>query len=269
MAWIKFEKDLLTDPRVLRIARTLQARWKLYEVTVSSAEMEIGNDEALPAVTLVCGALVRIWSLADTHLGADDLLPLGIGELDEVVGIPGFCALLPGDWLQPIDDNTVKLPDFHAHNGTEAKKKAVTQKRVARHRQALHGRNAQALPDQTRPDQTKTKEKSNVGLKPDVASVAKQKNGELRKAAAEVIGFLNAKAGRTFDTNGANADHVIARLRDGETLGDLRAVIALKCREWKSDEKMADYLRPETLFNRTKFASYKGKLGEPNRPDEA
>lgn len=151
MAWIKFEKDLLTDPRVLRIARTLEARWKLYEATIAGKGFELGNDEALPAVTLVCGALVRIWSLADTHLGSDDLLPLGMTELDEVVGVPGFCALLPADWLVEIDDHTVKLPSFHAHNGTEAKKKAVTQKRVARHRQALHSRNAEALPDQTRP----------------------------------------------------------------------------------------------------------------------
>src|SRR5688572_14835110 len=102
MAWIKFEKDLLTDPRVLRIARNLEARWKLYETTGEGKGFEFGNDEPLPAVTLVFGALVRIWSLADTHLGSDDLLPLGITELDEVVGIPGFCELLPADWLEPI-----------------------------------------------------------------------------------------------------------------------------------------------------------------------
>ncbi len=162
MAWIKFEKDLLTDPRVLRIAKTLQARWKLYETLGGSAEFELGNDEALPAVTLVCGALVRIWCLADRHVGNDDVLPLGKTELDEVVGIPGFCDLMPKDWLESIDDQSVKLPDFHAHNGTAAKKKAVTQKRVAafrsRHAGELPDRNASALPDQTktrpRPDTT-------------------------------------------------------------------------------------------------------------------
>lgn len=152
MAWIKFEKDLLTDPRVLRIARNLESKFS-----------SIGNAQALPAVTLVCGALVRIWSLADTHLDSDDLLPLGFGELDEVVGIPGFCALVPSDWLVEIDEHTVKLPNFHAHNGTEAKKKAVTQKRVARHRAALQGGNGRALPDQTRPRPDKTIVKDHVG----------------------------------------------------------------------------------------------------------
>lgn len=155
MAWIKFEKDLLTDPRVLRIAKTLQARWKLYEEIAAGDGLGMSNDEALPAVTLVCGALVRIWSLADTHVGTDDVLPLGFDELDEHLGIPGFCALLPADWLVRIDDTSVKLPNFHAHNGTEAKRNAVTQKRVA----AFRSRNAPPLPDQTktRPDHRSTR----------------------------------------------------------------------------------------------------------------
>lgn len=97
------------------------------------------------------------------------------------------------------------------------------------------------------------------GSSPDAAS----RNRELRRQAGEIIAFLNAKAGRNFDVNGANADHIVARLKDGESPEDCRAVIALKCREWKGDEKLAKYLRPETLFNRTKFASYKGELGAP------
>lgn len=103
-------------------------------------------------------------------------------------------------------------------------------------------------------------EDASVGLTPDAAP-PKPKNPELRKAAADVIAFLNEKAGRNYDLNGANADHVLARLKDGATVDDLRAVVAKKCREWRGDEKMAMYLRPETLFNRTKFASYKGELG--------
>ena len=86
------------------------------------------------------------------------------------------------------------------------------------------------------------------------------RNSQYRESAAQVIAFLNEKAGRNFDGNGANAQHVIARLKDGETVDDMRAVVAKKCREWKGDPKMDAYLRPETLFNRTKYASYKGEL---------
>ena len=34
----------------------------------------------------------------------------------------------------------------------------------------------------------------------------------------------------------------------------------MKTAEWKGDAKMCKYLRPETLFNRTHFASYQGEL---------
>lgn len=83
---------------------------------------------------------------------------------------------------------------------------------------------------------------------------------DYKERAAEVIAFLNEKAGRNYEGNGANAEHVIARLRDGETVDDMRAVIAKKCREWRGDDKMNLYLRPATLFNRKKYASYKGEL---------
>lgn len=153
--WIKFEKDLLTDPRVLRIAKALDRRWAQFDLIApynQEPPYDPSNAVALPAVTLVCGALARMWCLADTHIDENDILPLGKNDLDEVIGIPGFCDLLPPDWLIVIDDTHVKLPEFHGHNGTEAKKKAVTAKRVERFRNRnaspLQTRNALALPDQ-------------------------------------------------------------------------------------------------------------------------
>lgn len=155
MAWIKFEKDLLTDPRVLRIAKALEAKFCLTDTVIPADKPDYWRNAAkLPAVTLVCGALVRIWSMADTHVDSSDVLPLGLDELNEHIGIAGFCQLMPAEWMIPIDEHSVKLPNFHAHNGTEAKKKAVTQKRVAafraRNLKALPIRNAAALPDQTK-----------------------------------------------------------------------------------------------------------------------
>jgi uncharacterized phage protein (TIGR02220 family) len=48
---------------------------------------------------------------------------------------------------------------------------------------------------------------------------------------------------------------VRARVRDGFTLDDFKAVIDAKVAQWGEDEKMAEYLRPETLFG-TKFEGY-------------
>lgn len=147
--WIKFEKDLETDPRTVRVAKALASRLALSYGC---------NADALPGVTLVCGALTRLWCYADSHIRGDDTLDAGAAELDEWVGIPGFCALLPTDWLVIIDENHVEFPGFLSHNGIEAKKKALTQKRVSNHRKRLASAdcNAPALPDQTRPDHLKS-----------------------------------------------------------------------------------------------------------------
>ena len=46
-----------------------------------------------------------------------------------------------------------------------------------------------------------------------------------------------------------------ARLNEGFTEDDFKYVIKVKSEEWKQDEKMCKYLRPETLFG-TKFEGY-------------
>ena len=160
MGWIKFEKDLQTDPRVLRMARAFEGRWELSEETVSQPDCALAVTAPLPAVTMVCGALVRLWCLADTHVDGDDVLKLSTEEIDAFIGIPGFCSLLPSGWLVDLGD-TVRLPGFHIHNGTLAKTRASTQRRVQRHRTvtALRSVTQQPLPDLDL-DQTKTKERA-------------------------------------------------------------------------------------------------------------
>jgi hypothetical protein len=147
--WIKFEKDLRTDPRVLHMARRLTERF-----TLAAG----GNAHALPAVTLVLGALAQLWSMADSHADSD-VLVMSVTDLDAYVGIPGFCALMPRDWLHVSDDSTIELPGFQEHNGPEARARAVTQRRVARFRSrnvpSLQTSNAAPLPDKTRPDKTR------------------------------------------------------------------------------------------------------------------
>ena len=98
-----------------------------------------------------------------------------------------------------------------------------------------------------------------VGQEPDPTLGEKGRRREQRKQALEVLIFLNDKAGRNYQPQ-ANLDLILARLSDGATVEDLRAVVAKKCREWKGDEKMSQYLRPKTLFNRTNFAQYQGEL---------
>jgi len=99
--------------------------------------------------------------------------------------------------------------------------------------------------------------KNNAGLAPDDSPP----KPDFRKQAASVIAALNQRTGRNYGLNGANADHVVARLKDGASVDLCLAVIDLKAKEWSGDTAMAKYLRPETLFNRTKFATYSGEIG--------
>lgn len=85
-------------------------------------------------------------------------------------------------------------------------------------------------------------------------------------AATEIIAWLNKKTGRTFEARTpagrptANLELVLARLKEGRAPWQLKAIISRKCREWSGDPAMAQYLRPATLFNRTKCEQYLGEL---------
>lgn len=81
------------------------------------------------------------------------------------------------------------------------------------------------------------------------------------KAAAEILAYLNDKAGRSYKPVPANVGLIAARLKEGATADDCRKVIDAKISAWLGDAKMGEYLRPATLFNATKFAQYVGELG--------
>ena len=155
--WIKLEKDLRDDPRFLRMVRAY-----------CNAHVTHERISERHCATLLLGCLAQLWMYADSHIREDDTLDLGADEVDELIGVQGFAALMPSDWLEVVDPHRVKLQDFHAHNGTDAKKKALTAKRVANHRirnvtqernDVPASSNAAALPDQTRPDQTRPDQK--------------------------------------------------------------------------------------------------------------
>lgn len=79
--------------------------------------------------------------------------------------------------------------------------------------------------------------------------------------AREIIEYLNEKAGRRFQIVKASISLVNARLAEGATVDQCKAVIDVKVKAWAKDPKMSEYLRPETLFGAKKFASYVGQLG--------
>ena len=95
--------------------------------------------------------------------------------------------------------------------------------------------------------------------KSDVSPSQMKKNG-FQQEAKGILLFLNEKTGKNYQPVKANVELIVARLQEGFTTTQLRQVVAKKSREWKPDEKMVQYLRPKTLFNRSNFANYCGEL---------
>jgi len=85
----------------------------------------------------------------------------------------------------------------------------------------------------------------------------------LKESAKEVLNYLNLKSGRYFRTNDTNIKFIEQRLKDLEIdeFPDMKpvdwckAVIDKKCFKWKGTE-WEQYLRPSTIFNKTKFEDY-------------
>lgn len=72
----------------------------------------------------------------------------------------------------------------------------------------------------------------------------------------EVVNHLNHKLGTKYKpTTQATRKLVKARLKEGFTVEDMKLVIDKKAAEWGGNPKMAQFLRPDTLFG-NKFEGY-------------
>ena len=71
----------------------------------------------------------------------------------------------------------------------------------------------------------------------------------------EIINYLNQKALKKFKLVDSTKRLIDARLNENFDLDDFYKVIDNQCSKWLKDDKMNDYLRPQTLFG-TKFESY-------------
>ena len=84
---------------------------------------------------------------------------------------------------------------------------------------------------------------------------SKPVNKEIRLIAEQAIDYLNLKTGAKFSTKGSNIDFIAARIAEGFTLSDFKVVIDKKVADWKGSD-YEKFLRPITLFGKTKFENY-------------
>lgn len=110
--------------------------------------------------------------------------------------------------------------------------------------------------EERRREEKREEEKSIVGQAPQDLY---RENGLLTEA-KKILAWLNEKAGRNFRPVDANLSLIVARLKSDILPGQLKAIVTRKVREWKGDEEKSKYLRPATLFNKTKCEQYLGEL---------
>lgn len=87
----------------------------------------------------------------------------------------------------------------------------------------------------------------------------------------ELLDYLNTTASKQFRKIPENLKLIRARLEDvrGDVPG-IKAMISRQVKLWGNDPKMQEYLRPETLFGKSKFNGYYDSRNLPvasSRPD--
>lgn len=94
-------------------------------------------------------------------------------------------------------------------------------------------------------------------------SPLREKNRITRGEAIEALRFLNEKTGKAYREVDANLKLIESILKSGVSLEDIRTVTMRKVRDWRDNPKMADYLRPSTLYRRSNFEQYLGQTIKP------
>ncbi|WP_312990708.1 conserved phage C-terminal domain-containing protein [Atlantibacter hermannii] len=84
--------------------------------------------------------------------------------------------------------------------------------------------------------------------------------------AKQVLSHLNKTTGSRYQVCKSSLENIRARLADGFTPEELVLVVDYSVEKWGSDLKMAEYLRPSTLFLPSKFPGY---LQSANKWDSA
>jgi len=81
-----------------------------------------------------------------------------------------------------------------------------------------------------------------------------------------ILSFLNGLLDKSYRSTEKTKVLIKARLNEGFSEDDFKYVIKVKSEEWKHDDKMCKYLRPETLFG-TKFEGYLNQNDKTEKED--
>lgn len=276
--WIKMRSGLLTNPKVIRMAKLLASnpeflQWLSRGLGLSR---DVTRDE-MRDVTFVTrvtvGSLLSVWaSVNDAANQAGFLKGISLSDIDDMAGVPGFGdAMGAVGWAEEGDDGTF-FPNFDEHNSVakqrvgEGKTAKTSAERMREFRQRQRENrdvtsDASQLRDVTRHSDGR-EEKRREDIKP--------MSGKPDDAGSrEVLDYLNDQTGKSYRAVETNLKLIRAKLSTGATVDDCKAVIDAKVAEWSNNRDMEQYLRPETLFGARKFEQYLGQIKQQALPNPA
>jgi hypothetical protein len=198
MAWMKMRTNLWDDPRVSRMC----------DLT--------GRPEAT-----VIGALYWLWATADEHSADGSLAGYTLAQIDRKTGVKGFgAAIVAIGWLEETGDG-VRIVRFDDHNGTSAKQRALTAKRVAEHSKKPATANAELTHEAL------------VDRKATVSSaLAREREREREREEKE----KTSPPAAVPDPRSELWANAVSMLRDqGLSEPSARSFIGLQCRSWDED----------------------------------
>lgn len=160
-----------------------------------------------------------------------------------------------------MDENSLCIPGWEEYQNIDGLEKLKEYNRIAKQKSRERLRLSRDVIDMSLTCQTESsecqgtdKEIRNKNI--DSISIMSGKPDGFSENCREIVEYLNRKTGKNFKySTDATQTKIRARLMEGFTKEDFFAVIDNRCAEWKTDEIMSVYLRPETLFG-TKFESY-------------
>jgi uncharacterized phage protein (TIGR02220 family) len=79
---------------------------------------------------------------------------------------------------------------------------------------------------------------------------------EITDLAKHVLAHLNLTTGSRYQVSKSSLENIRARLGEDFSAEDLKLVVDYSQAKWGADIKMAEYLRPSTLFQNAKFPGY-------------
>lgn len=136
--WIKWGKEMMTDPRLVTAAQKLTLLYEVSRRTPAGPMLLSSNESIALLCNAVTGALMTLWCHADEHIRDDDTLDASSDSVDAIVRLEGFFAALPRDWINELDSGRVILPGYCKKNSLITKRKRAQQSnaRVKRWRAA-------------------------------------------------------------------------------------------------------------------------------------